>query len=113
MLAMGLTGKITPYKNLFGPFPAEMLPRALPDRIPRRFGRGFAERLDNLFKVDLAPSDCAAIIVEPVQGEGGFYPAPGRIPAGTAQAICDENGIVLIADEIQTGFARTGSDVLS
>jgi len=63
--------------------------------------------LDLLFKVDIAPSDVAAIIVEPVQGEGGFYPAPDEFMQALRK-LCDEHSIVLIADEIQTGFARTG-----
>ncbi|PHS77781.1 MAG: hypothetical protein COB56_02300 [Robiginitomaculum sp.] len=63
--------------------------------------------LANLFKVDIAPSDVAAIIVEPVQGEGGFYQAPPEF-LQALRTLCDDNGIVLIADEIQTGFARTG-----
>ena len=63
--------------------------------------------LHSLFKVDIAPSDVAAIIVEPVQGEGGFYPAPNEFMRAL-RAICDEHAIVMIADEIQTGFGRTG-----
>ena len=63
--------------------------------------------LDNLFKCDIAPSDVAAIVVEPVQGEGGFYPAPAEFLQGL-RTLCDEHGIMLIIDEIQTGFARTG-----
>jgi len=107
MLAMGLTGKITPYKNLFGPFPAEIYHAPFPIEY---HGVSVAESLkavDNLFKVDLAPSDCAAIIIEPVQGEGGFYPAPVEF-LQALRKLCDEHGIVLIVDEIQTGFARTG-----
>jgi len=107
MLAMGLTGKITPYKNLFGPFPAEIYHAPFPIDY---HGVSVAESLraiDNLFKVDLAPTDCAAIIVEPVQGEGGFYPAPVEF-LQALRKLCDEHGIVLIVDEIQTGFARTG-----
>ncbi len=60
-----------------------------------------------LFKVDIAPTDVAAIIIEPVQGEGGFYAAPDDFMRAL-RALCDEHGIVLIADEVQTGFGRTG-----
>ena len=60
-----------------------------------------------MFKVDIAPSDVAAIIVEPVQGEGGFYAAPAEF-LQALRKLCDEHGIMLIADEIQTGFGRTG-----
>ena len=107
MMAMGLTGKITPYKNLFGPFPGEVYHAPFPIEY-HGIGVGDSLRaLHTLFKVDIAPSDVAAIIVEPVQGEGGFYPAPDEFMQGL-RAICDEHGIVMIADEIQTGFGRTG-----
>ena len=76
MLAMGLTGKITPYKNLFGPFPAEIYHAPFPIEYHGVTVDDSLKALDNLFKVDIAPSDVAAIIVEPIQGEGGFYPAP-------------------------------------
>jgi 4-aminobutyrate aminotransferase/(S)-3-amino-2-methylpropionate transaminase len=69
--------------------------------------RDSLKALHNLFKVDIAPSDVAAILVEPVQGEGGFYPAPDEF-LQELRAICDAHGIVMIADEIQTGFGRTG-----
>jgi len=107
MLAMGLTGKITPYKNLFGPFPAEIYHAAFPIDYHGISVEDSLKAVDNLFKVDLAASDCAAIVVEPVQGEGGFYPAPIEF-LQALRALCDEHGILLIADEIQTGFARTG-----
>jgi 4-aminobutyrate aminotransferase/(S)-3-amino-2-methylpropionate transaminase len=106
-MAMGLTGKITPYKNLFGPFPGEVYHAPFPIAY---HGIGVDESLRalrTLFKVDIAPGDVAAIIVEPVQGEGGFYPAPDEF-LQALRAICDEHGIVMIVDEIQTGFGRTG-----
>ncbi len=107
MLAMGLTGKITPYKNLFGPFPAELYHAPYPIEYHRISVEESLKALDNLFQVDIAPSDVAAIIVEPVQGEGGFYPAPIEF-LQALRALCDEHGIVLVVDEIQTGFGRTG-----
>ncbi|MCZ6578446.1 MAG: 4-aminobutyrate--2-oxoglutarate transaminase [Gammaproteobacteria bacterium] len=107
MLAMGLTGKITPYKNLFGPFPAEIYHAPFPIEYHGVTVDDSLKALDNLFKVDIAPSDVAAIIVEPIQGEGGFYPAPVEF-LQALRSLCDEHGIVLVADEIQTGFARTG-----
>ena len=107
MLAMGLTGKITPYKNLFGPFPAEIYHAPYPVKYHGVSVEGSLKALEMLFKVDIAPSDVAAIIVESVQGEGGFYPAPNEF-LQALRAMCDEHGIVLIADEIQTGFGRTG-----
>ena len=104
---MALTGKITPYKNLFGPFPAEIFHAPFPVEYHGVSVEDSLKAIDMLFKVDIAPSDVAAIIVEPVQGEGGFYPAPNEFMQALRK-ICDEHGIVLIADEIQTGFARTG-----
>jgi 4-aminobutyrate aminotransferase/(S)-3-amino-2-methylpropionate transaminase len=107
MLAMGLTGKITPYKNLFGPFPGEIYHIPYPVEYHGVSVKDSLKALDMLFKVDIAPTDVAAIIIEPVQGEGGFYPASDEF-LQMLRKICDERGIVLIADEIQTGFARTG-----
>lgn len=107
MLAMGLTGKITPYKNLYGPFPGEIYHVPYPIEYHGITLKQSLAALDNLFKVDIAPSDVAAIIVEPVQGEGGFYPASNEF-LQALRKLCDEHGIVLIADEIQSGFARTG-----
>ena len=107
MLAMGLTGKITPYKNLFGPFPGEIYHVPYPIEYHGISSQDSLKALENLFSVDIAPCDVAAIIVEPVQGEGGFYPAPIEFMQ-KLRALCDLHGIVMIADEIQTGFARTG-----
>jgi len=107
MLTMGLTGKITPYKNLFGPFPAEIYHAPFPIEYHGVSVEDSLKALDNLFMVDIAPSDVAAIIVEPIQGEGGFYPAPVEF-LQALRKLCDEHGIVMVADEIQTGFARTG-----
>lgn len=107
LMTLALTGKVAPYKEGFGPFPAEVY--HLPYPIPYH---GVSEEdsfaaLEALFKTDIEPVRVAAIILEPVQGEGGFYAAS---PAFLKQlrAVCDQHGIVLIADEIQTGFARTG-----
>jgi len=107
LLAMGLTGKITPYKNLFGPFPGEVYHAPFPIASHGISVADSMKALNNLFKVDIAPSDVAAIIVEPVQGEGGFYPAPDEFLQGLRK-LCDEHGIMLVIDEIQTGFGRTG-----
>jgi 4-aminobutyrate aminotransferase/(S)-3-amino-2-methylpropionate transaminase len=107
LLAMGLTGKITPYKNLFGPFPGEVYHAPFPIEYHGVSVEDSIKALHALFKADIAPTDVAAIIVEPVQGEGGFYPAPNEFMRAL-RGICDEHGIVLVADEIQTGFGRTG-----
>jgi 4-aminobutyrate aminotransferase/(S)-3-amino-2-methylpropionate transaminase len=106
-LTMALTGKITPYKNLFGPFPGDIFHAPFPIDSHSISVKASLKAIENLFKVDIAPTDVAAIIVEPVQGEGGFYAAPAEF-LQALRVICDKNGIVLIADEIQTGFARTG-----
>ncbi len=107
LLALGLTGKITPYKNLFGPFPGEVYHAPFPIELHGISIDDSLKALSNLFKADIAPTDVAAIIVEPVQGEGGFYPAPDEFMQALRR-ICDEHGIVMVSDEIQSGFARTG-----
>jgi 4-aminobutyrate aminotransferase/(S)-3-amino-2-methylpropionate transaminase len=106
-LTMALTGKISPYKHLFGPFPGDIYHAPFPMAYHDVSVKESLKALDNLFKVDIAPSDVAAIIVEPVQGEGGFYIAPVAF-LQALRSLCDQHGIVLIADEIQTGFGRTG-----
>jgi 4-aminobutyrate aminotransferase/(S)-3-amino-2-methylpropionate transaminase len=107
LLAMGLTGKITPYKNLFGPFPGEVYHAPFPIEYHGVSVADSLRALHSLFKADIAPTDVAAIIVEPVQGEGGFYPAPNEFMQALRD-LCNEHGIVFVADEIQTGFGRTG-----
>ncbi|MFJ3047995.1 4-aminobutyrate--2-oxoglutarate transaminase [Herbaspirillum chlorophenolicum] len=107
MMGMALTGKVAPYKLGFGPFPGEVFHAPYPNAL---HGISSADALDavaNLFKSDVDPRRVAAIILEPVQGEGGFYAAPPEFMRGL-RALCDEYGILLIADEVQTGFARTG-----
>ncbi len=106
-LTMALTGKISPYKHLFGPFPGDIFHAPFPMVLHDVSVKDSLKALENLFKVDIAPRDVAAIIVEPVQGEGGFYAAPAEF-LQALRALCDHHGIVLIADEIQTGFGRTG-----
>jgi 4-aminobutyrate aminotransferase/(S)-3-amino-2-methylpropionate transaminase len=104
---IALTGKVQPYKAGFGP----MLPEVFHVPYPMAYHGVTAEdsfaALDNLFKADVDPARVAAIIIEPVQGEGGFYIAPPEF-LRQLRALCDKHGILLIADEIQTGFARTG-----
>tara|TARA_R110002126_G_scaffold97190_17_gene226791 strand:+ start:9098 stop:10387 length:1290 start_codon:yes stop_codon:yes gene_type:complete len=106
-MTMALTGKVTPYKNLFGPFPADIFHAPFPNAYHGVSVEQALAALHILFKVDIAPEDVAAIIIEPVQGEGGFYPAP-PVFLQALRTLCDQHGIVLIADEIQTGFGRTG-----
>jgi 4-aminobutyrate aminotransferase/(S)-3-amino-2-methylpropionate transaminase len=106
-MTMGLTGKITPYKTLFGPFPNDIYHVPFPVNYHGISENQSLEAIESLFKVAIAPSDVAALIIEPIQGEGGFYPASTSF-LRALRKICDEHGIVMIADEIQTGFARTG-----
>ena len=106
-LTMGLTGKIASYKSGFGPFPGEIYHLPYPTKLNNISVKDSLTALKNLFKVDIAPEDVAAIIVEPIQGEGGFYQTPKEL-LQELRSICDQHGICLILDEIQTGFARTG-----
>jgi len=106
-MTMGLTGKMTPYKNLFGPFPNDIYHIPFPIEHHEISEADSLKALDALFHCDIAATDVAAIIIEPVQGEGGFYPASSRF-LKAIRAICDQHGIVMITDEIQTGFGRTG-----
>ncbi len=107
LLAMGLTGKVFPYKAGFGPMPADIFHLPFPISY---HGGAVAQTLaavEQLFKSDIDPTRVAAVIIEPVQGEGGFYPAPPEL-LRALRALCDQHGMLLIVDEIQSGFARTG-----
>ena len=107
MMGMALTGKVQPYKAGFGPFPGDVWHVPFPIEYHGVSEEASLAALDSLFKADVDPSEVAAIIIEPVQGEGGFYQAPASF-LQALRRICDEHGMLLIADEIQTGFARTG-----
>ena len=107
LLGMALTGKVVPYKKGFGPFPAEVYHAPFPKSFHGVTTEQALKGVRDLFANDVDPARIAAIIVEPVQGEGGFYPAPADF-LKALRALCDEHGILLIGDEIQTGFARTG-----
>ncbi len=107
LFALGLTGKVAPYKAGFGPFPAEVFHAPFPIEYHGVSVDAALSALDRLFASDVDPARVAALIIEPVLGEGGFYIAPPEF-LQALRSICDEHGIVLIADEIQTGFARTG-----
>ena len=107
LLTMAMTGKVLPYKKSFAPLPAEVY--HLPFPIPH-YGvtvEDSLKALQFLFKADVEPERTAAIIVEPVQGEGGFHAVPPELMRAL-RTICDEHGIVLIVDEVQAGFGRTG-----
>lgn len=107
LMTLGLTGKISPYKTRFGPFPGDLWRAPFPIPYHGISVDDALSALAMLFKTDVAPEDCAAMIIEPVQGEGGFYAAPDAFLLALRK-ICDDHGIVLILDEIQSGFARTG-----
>jgi len=107
MMGMALTGKVVPYKAGFGPFPGEIFHAHFPTTYTGTTAQDSIEDLNTLFKDDIDPSRVAAIIIEPVQGEGGFNIAPPALMQAL-RAFCDEHNILLIIDEIQTGFARTG-----
>jgi 4-aminobutyrate aminotransferase len=106
-MGMALTGKAVPYKKGFGPFPADVYNVAFPNEFHGISSQDSIDALKALFKYQADPSTIAAIIIEPVQGEGGFNIAPFEFMAALRK-LCDDNGILLIGDEIQTGFARTG-----
>lgn len=106
-LGMALTGKVAPYKQDFGPLPAEVYHIPFPCALDGVTTQDSLKALDHVFKADISPRRVAAIIVEPVQGEGGFNVAPPEL-LQALRARCDEHGILLIFDEVQTGFARTG-----
>ena len=106
---MGMTAKNQPYKNGFGPFAPEIYraPLSYPFRDGDLDGVGAAQRSIAMIEKQVGADNLAAVVIEPIQGEGGFIvPAPGFLP--TLVDWCRRNGVVFIADEVQTGFARTG-----
>ncbi len=106
-MGMALTGKTVPYKIGFGPFPGSVYHIPAPIPLHGVTVEQSLEAMTQLFKCDIDPEQVAAIILEPVQGEGGFYQAPPTFMRALRE-ICNRHGILLIADEIQTGFGRTG-----
>jgi 4-aminobutyrate aminotransferase/(S)-3-amino-2-methylpropionate transaminase len=106
-LCMGLTGKVVPYKKGFGPFTPGIYHAPFPAEYLGVTAKDSLNALEQLFNSDIQADQVAAIVVEPVQGEGGFYPAPDGF-LQQLRELCDSHGILLVVDEIQTGFARTG-----
>ncbi len=106
-MTMALTGKVAPYKLGFGPFPGSIFHARFPDALNGVSIQDAMDSLEYLFKADIDPKQVAAIILEPVQGEGGFNIAPDDFIKALRE-LCDQHGILLIADEVQAGFARTG-----
>lgn len=106
LFAVALTGKVQPYKAGFGPFPPEIYHAPFPCHCSDL--ASVKKAVEHLFKADIDPARVAAIVFEPVQGEGGFNVIQ---PAAVTwlRELCDRHGILLIADEVQTGFGRTGT----
>ncbi len=107
MLTLAMTGKVDPYKRDFGPFPGNIYHVPFPMEAHNVTTQDSLEAIHNIFKADIAAEHVAAIVLEPVQGEGGFYQAPAELMTALRE-LCDEHGILLIADEVQSGFGRTG-----
>src|SRR5258708_12735175 len=108
LMGMALTGKVAPYKIGFGPSRSDVCQAPFPNPLHGVSTADSLRAIEHLFKADIDPKRVAAIIFEPVQGEGGFYPAPTEF-VRALRKLCNEHGILLIADEVQTGFARTGN----
>jgi len=106
-MTMALTGKVAPYKIGFGPFPGSIFHAQYPNAVHDVSTQDALKSLERIFKADIAPDQVAAILLEPVQGEGGFVIAPDDFMQGVRK-LCDQHGILLIADEVQSGYARTG-----
>jgi 4-aminobutyrate aminotransferase/(S)-3-amino-2-methylpropionate transaminase len=107
LMAVSLTSKVDPYKRGLGPFAPEVYRASYPNLYRGPDARTALAELEAMFATQVAPDQVAAIVFEPQQGEGGFLPAPQEWVEGLRR-IADEHGIVLVADEVQTGFARTG-----
>jgi 4-aminobutyrate aminotransferase-like enzyme len=104
---MALTGKVAPYKAGFGPMMSEVYQAPFPSDLHGISVDDAIQGIKRLFKYTVDATRVAAIIVEPVQGEGGYIAAPNAF-LKQLRALCDTHGILLIADEIQTGVGRTG-----
>ncbi|ANY15708.1 4-aminobutyrate--2-oxoglutarate transaminase [Bordetella pseudohinzii] len=107
LLGMALTGKVVPYKLGFGPFPADIYHAPYPNALHGITSEDALAGIRALFKTVVDPRSVAAFIIEPVQGEGGFNICPPEFMRAL-RALCDDYGILLIADEVQTGFGRSG-----
>src|SRR4029453_16868032 len=107
LLAMSLTSKTHPYKAGLGPFAPEVYRVPFPNAYRGPDALAAPAELGGALSVRVAAEEVAAIVFEPVQGEGGFVVAPEEFVRGIRR-VCDEHGIVMVADEVQTGFGRTG-----
>ncbi|MBS0568916.1 MAG: 4-aminobutyrate--2-oxoglutarate transaminase [Proteobacteria bacterium] len=107
LMTLAMTGKVNPFKLGFGPFPGEVFHARFPNVLHGVSIDDAKASLETIFMNDVEPSRVAAIVIEPVQGEGGFYVAPFEF-LRWLRGLCDKHGILLIDDEIQTGAGRTG-----
>ncbi len=112
LMTMTMTAKVRPYKYRFGPYAPEFYKAPFPyayrmNMTPAEASRACIRELERMFVGEVAADQVAAIVIEPVQGEGGFMIAPPGF-LRDLKALCEEHGILFIADEIQTGFCRTG-----
>jgi 4-aminobutyrate aminotransferase/(S)-3-amino-2-methylpropionate transaminase len=107
LMGMALTGKVVPYKQNFGPFPADIFHALFPNEFLGISVERAIDDLERLFATDVAPQSVGAFIVEPVQGEGGFNIAPSEF-LRKIKAIAERHGILFISDEVQAGMGRTG-----
>ena len=108
LLTLAMTGKVVPYKAGIGPFPAEVFHAIFPNALHGVTVDDSLASIEAIFKNDIEASRVAAIIIEPVQGEGGFVVAPPEL-LQRLRALCDAHGILMICDEVQTGAGRTGT----
>ena len=107
MMTLAMTGKVDPYKRDFGPFPGNVFHAPYPMEAHNVTSQDSLDAIHKIFKADIEAEQVAAIVLEPVQGEGGFYQAPAELMNGLRE-LCDKYGILLIADEVQSGIGRTG-----
>ena len=108
LLTLAMTGKVAPYKTGFGPFPSEIFHATFPNALRGVTVDDSIASIEAIFKNDIEARRVAAIILEPVQGEGGFHVAPKEL-LQRLRALCDAHGILLVCDEVQTGAGRTGT----
>jgi 4-aminobutyrate aminotransferase/(S)-3-amino-2-methylpropionate transaminase len=108
LMTLGMTGKVAPYKLGFGPFPGSVFHAQFPNALHGVSIDAAIASVESIFKNDIEATQVAAIVIEPVQGEGGFYVAPPAFMQ-RLRKLCDQHGILLVADEVQTGAGRTGT----
>ena len=106
-MTLSMTGKVLPYKNDFGAMPGDVFRAPFPNEYYGVSEQDALDALKMVFKTEIPAHRVAAIVIEPVQGEGGFYRAPDSF-LKKLRELCDEHGILLVVDEVQSGFARTG-----